>query len=422
MADVERVLLSSALAATDGIDQMVSRGIEPRHFSGTQAGQLCAEVYRWCIQYTHTYHQQPSISALQRAFESWSSEFSAEPLDALLDEFLEDTAKRYFDATVLKLSTVTRDRSTWGKLDEIMLDAARDQAAIVPSGRVARFSADIEKRILQYEVEANRGYRPGYQLGIPIIDDVTGGVRGGWLTTTAGFSGLGKTTLGLFGALNVFEADHSALFLSLEMTSAEVMERLDTMITNFPHRDLARRQLAGHDLNRWKQMGRIYNQAAGEIVVVDKLGGCTLDRVHAEIARYRPQVAVIDYVQRMSGTRHSMSKWEGIEEISNGLKTIAMDTDTSIIMISQDGRDAADQGSTRTNMGGSIAVYQAADIYLGLQQTDEMHSLKKMRVKMLKNRHGDRAEVDMSWQPATGEFGKWQDPMAFRKQPPVPSS
>jgi replicative DNA helicase len=416
MADVERVMLSSAIAAQDGINELMARGITPELFSGTAAGQLCAEVYRWCVQYTHAYGQQPSLSALKRAFDNWANEFSAEPLHALGDEFLDDARKRYFDAAVLELSTVTKDRSNWGKLDEIMLDRARGLASIIPSGRVARFSAEMEQRIMQYEIEANKGYRPGYQLGIPIIDEVTGGIRPGWLITSAGFSGLGKTTLGLFGALNVFESDHSALFLSLEMSSAEVMERLDTMVTNFPHRDLARRALGTSDLQHWKQMGRVYGKAKGEIVVVDKLGGCTLDRVHAEIARYRPQVAVIDYVQRMSGTRHSMSKWEGLEEISNGLKTIAMDTDTAIIMISQDGRGSAEEGSTRTNMGGSVAVYQAADMYLGMQQTDDMHAVGKMRVKMLKFRHGPRAEVDMSWKPATGEFGKWEDPMAYVKQ------
>lgn len=416
--DVERALVSSAIAADGGILELVSRGITPELFSATPAGQQCAVVYSFCVEYTRQYNQQPPLSTIQRHHPTWHVEFSAEPVQALADEFLDDVRKRYFDAAVLRLSTVTKDRSTWGRLDEVMLDAARDMAAILPSGRVARFSADMEYRIEQYEVEANQGFRPGYRLGIPIIDEVTDGIRPGWLVTTAGFSGLGKTTLAIFGSLNVFEQDHSALFLSLEMSAQEVMERLDTMVNNFPHRDLVRRQLSESHFEQWKNASRIYSKAAGEIVVVDKLGGCTLDRVHAEISRYRPQVAVIDYVQRMSGTRHSMAKWEGLEEITNGLKTIAMDTDTAIIMVSQDGRASAEEGSTRTNAGGSISVYQAADMYLGLMQSDEMAGMNKMRVKMLKFRHGPRAEVDMSWQPATGEFAKWTDPMEFRKAVP----
>jgi replicative DNA helicase len=413
--DVERALVSSAISAEHGMTELLSRGITPELFSGTQAGQQCAEVLRYCVEYTRAYQQQPSLSTIKRQYDAWINEFTTDPLSALADEFLDTVRKRYFEAKVLELSQVTKDRSSWGRLDEIMLDGARELASVIPNGRVGRFATDMQKRIEQYEIDANDGYRPGYLLGIPIIDEVTGGIRGGWLTTTAGFSGLGKTTLALLAGLNVFEADNSVLFCSLEMSTDEVMERLDTMVMNFPHRDLARRTLTNDYLKRWKGVSQVYGKAAAELTVVDKLGGCTLDRVHAEITRYKPKVAIIDYVQRMSGTRNSMSKWEGLEEITNGLKTIAMDTDTSIIMVSQDGRTSADEGSTRSNMGGSVSVYQAADVYLGLQQTDEMAAMGKMRVKMLKNRHGPRAEVDMSWKPAIGEFGKWDDPMAYMK-------
>lgn len=419
--DVERLLVSSAISSDDGIMKLVSRGITYELFSGTPAGQQCAAVYSYCVDYTRSYGRQPSLAAIQRVYPQWTMEFSPDPVEALIDEFVDSVRMRYFDAKVVELSRASADRQNWPRLDEIMLDAARELAAVIPSGESGLFSADMERRIEQYEIEANQGYRPGYNLGIPIIDEVTGGIRPGWLITQAGFSGLGKTTLGIWSALNIFEADESVLFASLEMTKAEVLEKLDTMVTHFMHRDIARRQLNTRQVEQWKDLARVYSKAKGEIIIRDRLGGCTIDRIHAEITRHKPKVAIVDYVQRMSGTRHSMAKWEGLEEITNELKTIAMDTDTAIIMISQDGRSSAEEGSTRTNMGGSISVYQAADIYIGMMQDDQMHGSGKMRVKMLKFRHGNRAEVDMMWKPATGEFGKWDDAMAFVKQPALPA-
>lgn len=415
MADVERALVSSAITGASFHD-LLSRGIEPRLFSSTPSGQECAAVLEFATSYSREYGQSPSISAIQRRFPEWRGEFSPDPLEALADEFLDTVMQRHFDAKVLELSKVTSDRSNWRRLDEIMLDAARDLASTVPSGGVARFSAGMEQRIELYEAEKNSGVAPGIQLEIPIIDEVTGGVKPGWLVTTAGFSGLGKTTLALWGLLSSFEQDKVALMLSLEMSKQEVMDRLDTMVNHFPHRDLVRRQLGDVQFKNWRDVSRVYSKAHGEIVTVDKLGGCTLDRVHAEITRYKPDIVAIDYVQRMSGTRASMAKWEGLEEITNGLKTIAMDTDTTVLMVSQDGRSAAETGSTATSGANSISVYQAADIYLGLMQDESMYAASKMRVKMLKNRHGPKAEVDMMWKPATGEHGPYDGSHQFMKQ------
>jgi replicative DNA helicase len=413
MADVERALVHSAILH-GRVHDLVARGITPNLFS--EPGQEAAAVLEFSIAYMRSYTQSPSLSTIQRQFKTWHGESSHEPFDALVDEFLDTVRMRYFQGAVLQLSKAVDDRANWRKLDEIILDAARDVAAAVPTGSVSRLSDDFERKIIEYEDEKNRGVRPGIELRIPIIDEVTQGIRPGWLVTTAGYSGMGKTTLAQIGLLSAFEQDHLALMCSLEMSSDEVLDRFHTMIMHFRHRDLVNRSLSDVDMQRWRDVSRIYSKAAGEIIVVDRLGGCTIDRIYAEISRYKPAIVAVDYVQRMRGTRHSMARWEGLEEITNDLKTIAMDTDTAILMVSQDGRSSADEGSTRTNMGGSVSVYQAADVYLGLQQDEAMRAQQRMRVRMLKFRHGPCAEVDMSWKPSTMEFGKYEDAQSFTKQ------
>jgi replicative DNA helicase len=403
--DIERALVSKALQG-DEIPNVIAHGIEFRHFSETPVGQECANVFQWASVYARQYGITPSADMVKQHFPDWYGESSADPISALMDEFMRNVRRRYFDSKVLELSRVPADRTSWDRLDEIMLDAARDLAAIVPSGGVARFT-DMEKRIEQYEIERAEGTQPGILMNIPIIDDVTRGVRPGWLITNAGYSGRGKSMLTIWNLLAVFEQEKTALMISLEMSRQEVMERLDTMVTNFQHRILTQRDLPEEDVERWRRIAQVYKHAKQDIIVVDKMGGCTIDRVYAEINRYKPDVVAVDYVQRMTGTRASMSKWEGLEEITNELKTIAMETDTAIIMVSQDQRGSADQGSTETNMGGSVSIYQAADVYIGMYQDDQMRARNMMRVKMLKFRHGDRAESDMLWCPATMEFGPY---------------
>jgi replicative DNA helicase len=415
--DVERALLSTALAAPDGVLGLVSRGVTPELFSPTPAGQQVATVYRWCVDFTRHYGQQPSVSTIQRSHPDWHGEFSPDPLDSLADEFLDAARKRYFEAAVVRLAKTTQDRSTWGRLDEVMLDAAREVASMLPSGRVARFSADLDRRIDEYEDEKGR-HRPGTPMGIPVIDETTHGLKSGWLATAAGYSGVGKSYLAIHALLSAFESDKQAMLMTLEMSASEVLERLDTMIMRWRYNDLMHRRLTDHQIASWRDVARVYGKARGEIVILDKLGSCTLDRVHAEIDRHKPDVVALDYVQRMRVSYASKRpRYEQLEEITNDLKTIAMDTDTAIIMVSQDGRSSAEEGSTRSNMGGSISVYQAADVYLGLMQDEPMRAINKMRVKMLKFRHGPNAEVDMLWQPETGTFERWVDTQQFVKGP-----
>jgi replicative DNA helicase len=412
--DVERALISTALAKDGGILELVSRGVEPEAFPSTESGKQCAAVLRFAIDYTRRYGQQPSLGAVQRQIPDWHGDFSPDPLAALADEHLDCVRRRHFDSIVLRLATDYKDPSHRRNLDAVLLDAAREMAAAVPSGRVERFSADLQRRADEYEAQ-HGAHRPGTPLGIPVIDDVMYGIRPGWLVTYAGYSGLGKSLLSSRSLLAAFEEDKTALMLSLEMSAREVLERLDTMVMHWRQDDYIRGKLTDLQRQEWRDVARVYSKARGEIVVVDRLSGCTIDRVHAEIERYKPDVCAIDYVQRMRASYNSRRpRYEQLEEITNELKSIAMDTDTGIIMVSQDGRDAAQSGSTSSNMGGSISVYQAADAYIGMMQDEQMRAMRKMRIKLLKIRYGSPAEVDVLWDPARGDLcRKWEESMAF---------
>jgi replicative DNA helicase len=103
----------------------------------------------------------------------------------------------------------------------------------------------------------------------------------------------------------------------------------------------------------------------------------------------------------------SNSKWEGLVETTNELKAVALATDSTIIMVSQDQRGSADEGSTESNMGGSVSVYQAADIYIGMMQNDEMREQKKLNMRLIKNRNGAPGESDIMCDPEHMRFGEW---------------
>jgi KaiC/GvpD/RAD55 family RecA-like ATPase len=409
--DSERALLSSAISSGQ-IANLLSRGIESRHFSQTQSGQECSEIFDWVSKHTRKYSIAPSISLVRNNFPSWRGEVTEDPLEALIDEFLAETKRRKFESKVLELAEYAREfksgkRDLRNHVDELMLDAARDLAATVPSGQVSRFRAEMAERIDQYEVDKAEGISTGIKMGIPLFDDLTEGFQPGDVVTIAGFSGRGKSLSSQLFLANALNQGYSGLLLSLEMSRRQIMDRFDTMVTNFSHRMLRKRELSDDAIQKWRLVANSYKDSDNDLIIADKLGACTIDRVYAEINRYKPAITCVDYVQLMKAHRASMAKWESLVEITNELKSIALSTESVIIMVSQDTRGSADDGSTESNVGGSISVLQASDVYIGMKQNEELKLENKMIMRLVKSRSSSIAESAMLWEPERMYFRPW---------------
>jgi replicative DNA helicase len=407
--DSERAVVSKAFE-TGQLSTLLARGIESRHFSNTSSGQEVKDVFNWASKHSRKYGVCPSQQLVKSNFPNWRGEPSSDPLEALIDEFLNDVRRRYFAAKVIELAKAEGNPANWGRLDEIMLDAARDLATVVPSGQVARFGAEMEERIDQYEVEKDEGTSRGTKMGIELFDEITDGYRPGNLVTLAGYAGRGKSTIGLHFLSEALRQEKSGLLLPLEMSSQEVMERLDTMANKFSYRDLMKKSIPDEEIDSWRSMAKNYSSAKKDLIVSDKMGNCNIDRVYAEINRYKPDVTCVDYVQLMKGSKASMAKWEGLVEIANELKAIALATDSTIIMVSQDQRGSASDGSTESNMGGSIAILQAPDMYIGMMQDQVMYEENRMKMRLIKNRRGKHgAETDVAFEPEYMRIGPWNN-------------
>lgn len=348
------------------------------------------------------YNAPPSQQLFRERWPSWQGEPSSDPLEALVDSFLAHVKRRLFSAKITELAKYENDPRRWADLDQLMLDAARDLSAIVPSGEVAKFS-DMDKRIDTYDEEKrDPTLKRSLKMGIKPFDEATNGMRPGNLVTIAGFSGLGKSLLSAWLVMNAMEQDGRGLILSLEMTKEEVLERLDTMVMKFSYKLLGARELPDDTVKLWRKISRQFSGAQNDIYVKDKMWGCTVDHVYAEINRYKPDITVVDYVQLMKTQTRNTAQWQTLVEVTNSLKQIALATDSVIVMVSQDGRDAAEKGSTEQNMGGSISVFQAADIYLGLHQSDDMYAQDRMEIRLLKARRGKKIKkAYLHWEPAT---------------------
>ena len=229
-----------------------------------------------------------------------------------------------------------------------------DTLAVIVSDVVA----DIQQRANQ----------PELPTGIPALDQAIWGLHRNELTVISARPGEGKTTLALQMAWHIATQGKKVVFLSLEMTREQLVERLLIQVTQSVAWELRVGNKAAVEafcqkLQPWAETFETIN-----LRVVDRAGKHINEVKHIlnemeETAGAPPDVLIIDFVQliRADGT---MQKFELIGEYLNSLKDLAMRYNMAIVVCSQLNREATkNKGAkpTLANLKGSGSIEELAD-------------------------------------------------------------
>lgn len=206
--------------------------------------------------------------------------------------------------------------------------------------------ADLEDEIQQ--VREEKGKFKGYHTGYTTLDEKMGGLEQGSVILIGGETSNGKSALATNIALNVSE--HTpVLYISLEMTRKQMLERLDTMTDGFKGR---------HDLLFQKEFDLSYKdleplfleateKAEVKVVVLDYLqylGRGMDDREVAKMSKTIKKLALkyniafmVIVSLRKSEAGKNKRKWYDIEsEDLMGTAAIGYDADTIVIASRKD--------------------------------------------------------------------------------------
>ena len=207
------------------------------------------------------------------------------------------------------------------------------------------------------------GEEAGFNTGFVQIDRLGGLVKSD-LTIVAGETSQGKTSFALALALNTAIDGNPVAVYSLEMSIAQCAARLLSMRTGLNGRRVLCSPLTNEE----------YSAMANGIigmrdfpVYFDTARSAVLERVTASIRRLvlakGIRVVVIDYLQLMSTKEKSGSETERIAFMTRTLKTLAVELDICIVLLSQLSRPekGGDHLPTLRRLRGSGAIEQDAD-------------------------------------------------------------
>lgn len=399
--DIERALISK-IVSTGQLEEAISKGVREDLFADEQ----CRDMFGYILGHQRRYNSPPSMQAVKEDKPEFEWEHVQDPLSWIIDRFAIMAKRRLANEMVIELADACDDPERAENIDLEFLEVSRKLATLVPSSRVNRFKADMDKRIDDYERRVREGEKIGIPFGFPQLDRWTGGIQPHEFVTISGFSGLGKSTMLQAIAFKAWVEGYTPLVISLEMESGTILRKFDAMAAALDYQAMKQLQLPEDQIKNWRDTKERIQERAGEIPVIDSIRHCTPDHVFAETVRHKPDLVVIDYLSlmRTSSPMRGNSLWQAMTEITQDLKQNARTLGIPIVAAAQTNRSGGKDGAELDNIGISISVVQDSDIVIGLYADDEMKARKEMEVRLRKNRDGRLGTFKSIWNHDTMEF------------------
>lgn len=218
---------------------------------------------------------------------------------------------------------------------------------------------------------------------IPAVDELLGSLRPKQLVIGAGRPGMGKTAFALSYALGAAEAGHGVLFVSLEMSSAELGARMVADVC-FDRGKVPYHLIRDGNVNA-QDLGSLYK--ARDLMdtmpmhVIDA-GHLTVGRLNMLVRRHarrmeamgsKLELVIVDYLQLLSPDGKHRSNYEAVSEVSRGLKAMAKDHGVAVLALAQLSRDVEKRPDKRpqlSDLRDSGQIEQDADAVLFLLRSE----------------------------------------------------
>lgn len=363
----------------------------------------------WLEKYIRKHGKSPSKTSFKQQF----PEFQVYRVDDVA-HWCEEVRKSHKEQALNDLMNDALDLIDAGDSDEALALMQRGVTAIqvTSSGIRNDFDAfenweEIYDQISQRVENVRLNGYAGVPTGFNTLDDITGGMQGGWFGVVAARLGQGKTWTGVKMAHHAaMDAQKNICYFSLEQSRLQISMRMHA----FASKRYAKEVFNPMDLNRGKGFDlRAYkkflqdlrdNRGTGKFKINDTSRGMvTPTKVAAVIESEQPDLVIIDYLTLLGA---SSEDWRGTAKLSGDIQSIAQRYNVPIWALSQVNRlGIGKEPPGAEHLSQADAIGQDADLVLTM--TSVTQNLQKM--KLAKFRHGPGGQTWYAkFSPGTGEY------------------
>ena len=257
----------------------------------------------------------------------------------------------------------------------------------------------------------------GVETGFKDLDALTGGLHNSELVVVAARPSMGKTAFAMNVAENVVrQQDEPTLFVSLEMSSLELADRLLCSAAGVNGHRLRNGTISQSDRQKLVKMAAEISQKP---LFVDDSPARTVSEIAAAARRIRRRegrlgLIVIDYLQLIEPDNPHDSRQEQVARITRRLKGLAREVNVPVLCLAQLNRQAEDSKDHRprlSHLRESGAIEQDADVVMFVHREEYYHHgadkeqyAGLAQIIIAKQRNGPVDEIELTWEKEHTRF------------------
>jgi replicative DNA helicase len=308
-----------------------------------------------------------------------------------------------------KLLAAANNLATWtysGRAGDEVLQMHRAQIDQIEQGRGEIQSESLRDYLSAMVDEVQTGKSPVRYIpsGVSRLDGVITGFGENRLYVVAGRPGEGKTSL-MLDAARTAAVDHrqSVAFFSLEMSPAELTDRLVSQISGIDSRRIEKRRLMDGE---WERFSAAVEQLERANIDLLYRPGLTIPELRQRCLRKHYNMVIVDYLQLMIGeSRTRENRVQEISYLSRNLKALAGEIHAPIVCASQMNRQIesrAEKEPQLSDLRDSGSIEQDSDVVIFVYGKENNEDQRKLKVA--KQRNGPVGTVVVKYEAACTHF------------------
>ena len=258
-----------------------------------------------------------------------------------------------------------------------------------------------------------KGNVTGIPTGFIDLDYKTAGFQPSDLILVAARPSMGKTALVLNIAQHMaFREDVTVAVFSLEMSKEQLVNRLLSLESRVDSQSIRTGNLTDED---WSKLIEGAGVIGKSHLIIDDTPGISVTELRSKCRKFKMEhnlgIIIIDYLQLMTGSKHSESRQQEISDISRSIKAVARELNVPVVALSQLSRAVEQRPDHRpmlSDLRESGAIEQDADVVMFIYRDDyynkDTAKPNVAEIIIAKQRNGAIGTIELAWLPQYTKF------------------
>lgn len=332
----------------------------------------------------------------------------------------ENSVRRGLITAAGRIADISFDQEK--KLQEVVDLAEQEVFNVAQAGARTNFT-HIKDLLKDAYERAERAEREEAALGISTgfrdLDHLLGGYQKSDLIILAARPSVGKTSLALDMLLHSALVEKKrAVFFSLEMSNAQITDRLLSMRSGIPMWETRTGKLSDE---KFMKLADSMGELAEANIMIDDKPGQHINEIRTKARRLALErgidIIYVDYLQLMHATSKE-GRTQEVQEISQGLKNLAREIEVPVVALSQLNRAIESRTSRRpqlSDLRDSGSIEQDADVVMFIDREDSYNPDTDRKgvadIVVAKHRNGPTGDIELAFVKELASFRNlYKDP------------